>query len=218
MGQLTQINNTLTSSSTNTEALNAYQGYVLNEIKLAGKIGTENVISDINNILQNDEIYLSYGDNLPSNFNTALLNALYPIGSIYQSTTSTNPGTLFGGTWSQTGLAGRMLVGANSTYTAGSTGGASTVTLTANQSGTPAYTTTTDGSHTHTAMTLKLYKNAVVAGSNRSHFDKNGTHSSSTRTSSSDGYHGHWVSAVNATTAHENMPPYLVVYMWTRTG
>ena len=50
MGQLTQINNTLTSSSTNTEALNAYQGYVLNEIKLAGKIGTENVISDINNI------------------------------------------------------------------------------------------------------------------------------------------------------------------------
>ena len=30
---------------------------------------------------------------------SSLLNSIYPVGSIYLSVNSTNPGTLFGGTW-----------------------------------------------------------------------------------------------------------------------
>ena len=30
-----------------------------------------------------------------------ILNIIYPVGSIYMSTNSTNPSTLFGGTWKQ---------------------------------------------------------------------------------------------------------------------
>ena len=34
-------------------------------------------------------------------------NTLYPVGSIYMSTSSTSPATLFGGTWSQ--ISGALL-------------------------------------------------------------------------------------------------------------
>ena len=56
-----------------------------------------------------------------------LLNAVYPVGAIYISTSSTNPGTLFGGTWEQ--IQDRFLLAAGSSYSAGSTGGAATHTL-----------------------------------------------------------------------------------------
>ena len=50
-----------------------------------------------------------------------ILDAIYPVGSIYLSTRSTDPATFLGGTWSR--IQGRFLLGASSTYTAGSTGG-----------------------------------------------------------------------------------------------
>lgn len=53
-----------------------------------------------------------------------IFNLIYPVGSVYISVNDTNPGTLFGGTWSK--IENRFLVGAGSSYTAGSTGGAST--------------------------------------------------------------------------------------------
>lgn len=41
---------------------------------------------------------------------TPILSAVYPIGSIYLSTSATNPGSLFGGTWVAWGT-GRVAVG-----------------------------------------------------------------------------------------------------------
>jgi len=65
-----------------------------------------------------------------------LLNYLYPVGSIRVSTSSTNPGTYLGGTWTQWG-SGRVPVGVNTSDTDFSTvektGGAKTVTLTTAQ-------------------------------------------------------------------------------------
>ena len=55
------------------------------------------------------------------------VDAIYPVGSIYISTASTNPGTLFGGTWTQ--IQDTFLLSAGLTYTAGDTGGSSTNTL-----------------------------------------------------------------------------------------
>lgn len=63
-----------------------------------------------------------------STFKTALLNFCYPVGSLYWSSKSTNPGTLFGGTWTQ--IKDRFVLACGDTYTTqGATGGASTVTL-----------------------------------------------------------------------------------------
>jgi len=81
------------------------------------------------------------------------LNA-YPVGSIYMSVNSTSPATLFGGTWER--IQDMFLLAAGTSYSAGSTGGSATVTLTSAQSGVPAHShglnshTHSVGAHKHT--------------------------------------------------------------------
>ena len=56
------------------------------------------------------------------------IELIYPIGSLYWSSKSTNPATLFGGTWVQ--IKDKFVLACGDTYTSsGATGGASTVTL-----------------------------------------------------------------------------------------
>ena len=88
-----------------------------------------------------------------STFKTALLNFCYPVGSLYWSSKSTNPASLFGGTWVQ--IKDRFILACGDTYTSsGATGGASTVTLSVSNmpshshSFTPSGTITMD-SHSH---------------------------------------------------------------------
>lgn len=88
-----------------------------------------------------------------------LLDYLHPIGSIYISTTSTNPGTIFGGTWERFAN-GQVLVGVDTQETefntVQKTGGNKTHTVTLK--GVPAHThsipklsgtAASAGSHTH---------------------------------------------------------------------
>jgi hypothetical protein len=129
---------------------------------------------------------------------TEVLKKVYPVGAIYSSTVSTNPNTLFGfGTWVAYGE-GRVLVGKASSgtfETAGGTGGAETVTLTAAQSGLPA--------HNHS---LVLYA------------DGSGTTKPSVSSSSAvDNATTEDNSAANASQAHTNLQPYVIVYFFHRT-
>ena len=70
-----------------------------------------------------------------SDINTLLaapsLNA-YPVGSIYQTTSSASPAALFGGTWERI-AADRVLVGAGSSYPVGSAGGTAWHNLTSDE-------------------------------------------------------------------------------------
>ena len=50
----------------------------------------------------------------------AIVDKIYPIGSIYMSMNATSPSTLFGGTWKSIG-AGRVLQGADDAHAAGTT-------------------------------------------------------------------------------------------------
>lgn len=63
--------------------------------------------------------------------NDIILNQIYPIGSIYMSINSTNPGQLFGGTWEA--LKDRFLIGAGNTYIVNATGGATQAYIQQNQ-------------------------------------------------------------------------------------
>lgn len=75
-----------------------------------------------------------------------MLNKVYPVGAIYISTSNTNPYTLFGvGTWEQ--ITGKFLLASSDNHSAGTTGGAESVTLTVGQL--PSHTHT-GPSHTHT--------------------------------------------------------------------
>lgn len=80
--------------------------------------------------------------------------AAYPVGSIYCSIDSTDPGALFGGTWAAIG-AGRALVAAGGGFAVGSEGGSDTHTLTVEEMPSHAHTAWTGeaGWHEHAART-----------------------------------------------------------------
>lgn len=117
----------------------------------------------------------------------------YPVGAIYLSVTDVNPAALFGGTWERIG--GRFLLGADSTYAAGSTGGEATHQL----------TTAEMPSHNHT---LDNYNTT------------GGTTSFMTvQANDKKGYSGNVNTLyTGGNQPHNNMPPYLAVYMWKRTA
>lgn len=100
--------------------------------------------------------------------NSDIVNIVYPVGSIYMSVSSTSPATLFGGTWAA--LEGRFLIGANSTYTAGSTGGAASVSYTpagSNSGGSvSSHTLTSDQipSHNHTFTGSAVTSGGISVG------------------------------------------------------
>ena len=109
-----------------------------------------------------------------STFKTALLNFCYPIGSLYWSSKSTNPSTLFGGTWVQ--IKDKFVLACGDTYnTAGATGGAGTVTLSVSNM----------PSHNHT-----FTPSGNISMNSHSHGLNNHTHSFSGNTSSG-GKHKH---------------------------
>ena len=126
---------------------------------------------------------------------TGLLNYVYPVGSIYISVSSTNPSTLFGGTWEQ--LKDRFLLGCGDTYQNGVTGGEATHTLTTNEM----------PSHNHTTSHFTFINgNSEIAGvAQGSAFTPAGFGRSTTDINNAGGGH-----------AHNNMPPYLAVYIWKR--
>lgn len=60
-----------------------------------------------------------------------ILDLMYPVGAIYLSANAVSPASIYGGTWEQ--ITDRFLLAAGSSYGAGSTGGAASVTLTKEQ-------------------------------------------------------------------------------------
>ncbi len=136
---------------------------------------------------------------------------IYPVGSIYISVNNTNPNKLFGGTWVQ--LKDRFLLGAGRTYAGGKTGGTASVTLTEaqmpshNHGGTTAY----DGEHSHG------FPGNRSGGSGQTAEGKGASDSYYTLYTNDAGEHAHTISSAGQGQAHDNMPPYLVVYMWKRT-
>ena len=123
--------------------------------------------------------------------NFGILDAMYPIGTIYQSTKSTDPSTFLGGTW--TALTGRVLVGAGTDFPAGTTGGEKTHQITIAEM--PA--------HTHPSSIPNVVQNTAT-GSVSYGFVADGSY----RASESSGG-GQPMSL---------MEPYRSVYMWERTA
>lgn len=145
--------------------------------------------SSLPSSLQSNQLFFQ---TLGSNY---ILDNVYPVGSIYMSVNSTNPKNLFGGTWEQ--IQGRFLFGMNSSYPAGSTGGEITHKLTEGEM----------PKHDH-----------IIYAPNGGGPDE-GAPLGFPQVGSSNTW---WaVASMTERTgnneAHNNMPPYLSVYIWKRT-
>lgn len=140
-----------------------------------------------------------------------LSDILYPIGSIYMSTNSTNPENLFGGKWTQ--INGRFLY---ATTTSKTTGGASSVSYTpAGTVGSHALTVEEMPSHDHY---ISGYTDNANTGSNYYVLTKGSSVYGSKNTNKSGGGKGHSHGFTGTKATINTMPPWFSVYCWYRTA
>lgn len=124
------------------------------------------------------------------------LQSVYPVGAVYISTSDTNPETLFGfGTWER--IKDRFLLAAGDAYAAGATGGEAT--------------------HQLTIAEMPYHQHQMVNGNNGGYDYSWWTKSTITLSDATKGYAGNAnTSYAGESASHNNMPPYLAVYMWHR--
>lgn len=126
-----------------------------------------------------------------------ILETVYPVGALYMSTVSTSPKTLFGfGTWER--IQDRFLLAAGSAYTAGSTGGEATHKLTVNEMPTHRHRLrcgSTAGTDRWVLTDVKVANNQYAEFRELDYIENSG-----------------------GDQPHNNMPPYLAVYVWQRTA
>ena len=134
---------------------------------------------------------------------TDALELAYPVGSIYMNATvATNPGTLLGfGTWASFG-AGQVPVGIDATDNDFDIVGSGT-----NSNG-------TTGAKTHTLDITEIppHKHEVQIEQAKSNVDGGGGTGVRPPLEARD------TSEVGGGLAHNNLQPYIVVHMWTRTA
>lgn len=128
-----------------------------------------------------------------------LLDKIYPVGIVVTLGVSTNPNTLFGvGTWSA--IAGRVIVGIDAGQTEfdtlNETGGEKTHLLTSAESGLPA--------HNHALSNYNDGTSGNVAKSASANNPTGGVTGTNT--------------AADAASAHNNLQPYIVKYVWERVS
>ena len=132
-----------------------------------------------------------------------LLDRMYPVNSIYISTNSTSPASLYGGSWERYGK-GRTLVSVNESdtdFTAGKTGGKKTNT------------------HRHWMPMGK--ENGSTGFSTRTPPEihmRSGSGNHSIFTEDHFGSDGQWTEQTTYDAIIDIMNPYIAVYVWRRTA
>ena len=135
------------------------------------------------------------------------MSDIYPVGSIYiNAAVATNPGTLLGfGTWVAFGT-GRTMVGIDASQTEfdtlGEEGGAKTHQL--SEAELPSH------QHDQGYGADQTPRHGITTGLSSVRIDNDGNAFNSTTAART--------SSVGSDTAHNNLQPYIVVYMWRRTA
>lgn len=185
------------------------QEYIENAFTREG----ENTNLEINNLdvgcitSKNNKFELDSNGNLTINSLTVndmriatqlVLDVMYPVGSVFISTTDVSPTAYFGGQWEQ--IKDTFLLSCGDNYENGSTGGEKEHTLNVDEM----------PGHAH-QMYLKYDSgNATIpAWGVKYQFNQPSTQSKGLITSTG---------SLGGGKAHNNMPPYLAVYMWKRIG
>ena len=167
-----------------------------------------------------------------------LMKLIYPIGSLYWSSNSTNPSELFGGTWEQ--ITDRFVFAAGNKEI-NSTGGEEIHILTEEELPSHYHSvnsieTYRDGAHNHALEVYvggktsisNVYGGSVIASNQAADFDCEKRYKTfydgyEYDYVSTEGEHSHTIPAHNTNSTgnnqpHNNMPPYIVKYCWERKG
>lgn len=151
----------------------------------------------------NGDVWITYG--------STQSNCPFPVGGIYISITSTNPSSIWAGTTWEQFAKGRTLVGLDSSdpdfTTSGQTGGKKTHTLTPNEL--PAHGHGMAHTHSYTGPNTGSWK----VGSGKAH-----TWCTSTGGKTSGGASKTTTDNAGGGLEHNNLQPYIVVYMWKRVS
>ena len=137
---------------------------------------------------------------------------IYPVGSIYISTSSTNPSTIYGGTWERYGQ-GKTLVGLNESETEFSTvnkiGGEKTHTLTVNEMPSHNHDFRYSTDNAVTFYNAGVGKDGTYTGDNYLGFSNSVSLFAS---------YAVVLSNTGSSQPHNNLQPYITVYMWKRVS
>lgn len=186
------------------------RGWVMNKVGLVGK-GLE--------FDSESKVQAKLGEGLSFGTNGEIVSiSAYPIGAFYHSTSPTDPASLFGGTWEQ--ITGKFLLASDDVLENGVITTAGTY-----------HVGDTGGEATHTLTVAELPKHSHVTGGNNANYNFNkvyrleGAISGATGTLagvySEDTYIENGTNYVQTSEtgngqAHNNMPPYVVGYLWKR--
>lgn len=162
----------------------------VNADTLNGRLASDYVLKE--ELGQQEDIDASSLNGRPAS-DYLLKDELFPIGSIYISLNNTNPSTIFGGTWEQ--IQGKFLLGASSSYPANQTGGEEKHTLTVEEM--PSHRHNHQGYRNVGDGSKKVMAETII---------------------SSDPVYTSSITNTGGNQPHNNMPPYLAVYMWKRTA
>lgn len=167
-----------------------------------------------------NQLYIGDGSTAVKDLQSLILNAVYPVGSIYMSVDPANPSTLFGGTWIAWG-SGKVPVGVNANDsdfgTVEKTGGEKQHTLTTSETpththdisvkpdrsgyGGSIYITTEHGSYVKYLPTANSTNNRIGLEAGLGSSDSVVL-----------------MSNIGGDKPHNNLQPYITCYMWKRTA
>lgn len=174
----------------------------------------------------------------------AIGNLFFPVGSIYTTSSDTDPSTLFGGEWER--VEGRVIMGADANHLVNTMGGSEDAVVPAHShqlvnvrsdaAGLHEHTvtgsTSSNGEHRHSMDDLWSANagnaTAYTMTSNRQRFARytvaagTHTHSITNGRAASNGKHSHTISGSTESTGVDgtgkNNMPYVAYYIWRRTA
>ena len=127
----------------------------------------------------------------------SMLDLIYPIGAIYLSTNSLDPNSLFGGIWEQ--IKDKFLLACGDKYENGSSGGESAHVLTIDEM--------PNHGHSFSGVNDGASVNSSI-----------GSYPARIYQDKAPNWTGYFINNNGGGKEHNNMPPYLSVYVWVRVS
>ena len=192
-------------------ATTMYQSNIVGYDNTTSGLNSNNIQGALDEVYSAATNYTSVNSRLTALENNYLSN-VYPVGSIYIGVSNTNPGTLFGGTWVSFGE-GRTIIGVGTgtdsnstskTFAINETGGEYNHTLTINEM----------PSHSH-LLRYNISNGTTYRGGYSLIYD---TYSRSWTSDNGQNTIDHYMDSAGGSQSHNNLQPYITVYMWKRTA